>query len=681
MGIKNFTRKQFIHRVMLLGGALAAIASSPLKSFGRKGRRKPPAYGDPAPGTPQAFRDLIEQHKFTHELGTDSGTGISPDTGVPPLVSSDQSFSVFTKPEHVMHAKSSSPLSPLPGVDNAKDFDDRDVYHGIAPEYDVGGDHKNARGESLFPAGSWPEEKHVEMHAVHHVTEIIKGVATPCFAYQVGSHPSFPGPTYLVEAGEALVVRTINDLHDVEISTHQHGGCVPSHADGYPDFWCLPGKIRDYFYPNVVHRELLSDGSESDQFDESYWQSTMWYHDHSMDITGFTVAQGLAGYYLMVDPLERGLMESGVLPNIFENEYGIHDIPLVIQDTRLNEDGSIHYDFLDHAGRLGDIFMVNGKASPRLTVQPRKYRFRMLNGSNARVYMLRLSDGGKFLQIGKDSYMLPNAFGLDEVMMMSGERTDLIVDFSKYSEGEEVYLENWMEQTDGRGPDGVGRKAQQRLIKFVVKGTAQGNISVEDGTELRPHVGVLTSGVPIAGKFEWKTDRKNGAWTVNGELFNPLRSDVEPVAGTVQRWFVENKSGGWWHPFHIHLTGSEINKRPRGDDLPSVKERERFDAVGPHKVDMIALANNTRREINVRLQTFDGPFVLHCHTVEHEDMRMMAVMDVRTPGTDRHEMDGEEHIPSEISGMPEDFHADGFFEHFGDVGRLIGRGVGFDHLK
>ena len=161
MGIKNFTRKQFIHRVMLLGGALAAIASSPLKSFGRKGRRKPPAYGDPAPGTPQAFRDLIEQHKFTHELGTDSGTGISPDTGVPPLVSSDQSFSVFTKPEHVMHAKSSSSLSPLPGVDNAKDFDDRDVYHGIAPEYDVGGDHKNARGESLFPAGSWPEEKHV----------------------------------------------------------------------------------------------------------------------------------------------------------------------------------------------------------------------------------------------------------------------------------------------------------------------------------------------------------------------------------------------------------------------------------------------------------------------------------------------------------------------------------------
>jgi FtsP/CotA-like multicopper oxidase with cupredoxin domain len=277
--------------------------------------------------------------------------------------------------------------------------------------------------------------------------------------------------------------------------------------------------------------------------------------------------------------------------------------------------------------------------------------------------------------------MLPSAFGLDEVMMMSGERADIIIDFSKYTEGEEIYLENWMEQTDGRGPDGVGRKAQQQLIKFVVKGTAQGNISVEDGTELRPHVGVLTSGVPIAGEFEWKTDRKNGAWTVNGELFNPLRSDVEPVAGTAQRWFVENKSGGWWHPFHIHLTGSEINKRPRGDDLPSVKERERFDAVGPHKVDMISLANNTRREINVRLQTFDGPFVLHCHTVEHEDMRMMAVMDIRTPGTDRHEMDGEEHIPSEISGMPEDFHADGFFEHFGDVGRLIGRGVGFDHLK
>ena len=98
----------------------------------------------------------------------------------------------------------------------------------------------------------------------------------------------------------------------------------------------------------------------------------MWYHDHAMDITGHNVAVGLAGFYIVSDALEDDMIARNVLPEI-DGEF---DIPMVFQDQRLNVDGSIFYDFLDHNGRLGDIWVVNGVAQPKLHVKRRKYRFR-----------------------------------------------------------------------------------------------------------------------------------------------------------------------------------------------------------------------------------------------------------------------------------------------------------------
>jgi spore coat protein A len=210
--------------------------------------------------------------------------------------------------------------------------------------------------------------------------EMIPGIRTPVLGYD----GMVPGPTFKVRIGQPIVVRQFNDLVDTELSTHLHGGHNPAHSDGFPNFYILPGKSRDYFYTNTV--PLLNGKAD---FSES--PSTCWYHDHAMDISGDTLIHGLCGFYLQCDDLELSLIAGNVLPG------DPFDIPVMIQDRSFNADGTIFYDPLDHNGYLGDVYCVNGKAFPKLHVQRRKYRFRFLNGCYARHLELRLSDSRSFL--------------------------------------------------------------------------------------------------------------------------------------------------------------------------------------------------------------------------------------------------------------------------------------------
>jgi FtsP/CotA-like multicopper oxidase with cupredoxin domain len=202
--------------------------------------------------------------------------------------------------------------------------------------------------------------------------------------------------------------------------------------------------------------------------------STQWYHDHThlpeidLGITGQNVYMGLAGFCLLFDELEQGLIDSGVLPAA---EF---DIPLVLQDRVFTADGALIYDPDDDNfnGVLGDVFVINGKAQPKFNVERRKYRFRILNGSNARFWELRLSDPDmKFVEIGADSWLLGEALipvGIDEdgarvntVRLTPAERADVIIDFR--SAPDVVYLENIVVQDNGRGPDDVKIPGKQVL--------------------------------------------------------------------------------------------------------------------------------------------------------------------------------------------------------------------------
>ena len=181
------------------------------------------------------------------------------------------------------------------------------------------------------------------------------------------------------------------DTPDVRTVVHLHGANVEAHSDGHPEAWFS----RDYKY---VGRKF-----EREVYEYTNHQAggTLWYHDHALGITRLNVYAGLAGFYLIRDFLEERL-------NLPKGDY---EIPIMIQDKAFNEDGSLFYP--DNATPpvdnpvpstpsffFGNTIAVNGKLWPYLEVEPRKYRFRILNASNVRAYELKLSNNGVFRQIG-----------------------------------------------------------------------------------------------------------------------------------------------------------------------------------------------------------------------------------------------------------------------------------------
>ncbi len=165
------------------------------------------------------------------------------------------------------------------------------------------------------------------------------------------------------------------------MSVHLHGGHTPPDSDGLPNDLVGPGATKTYVYPN------------------NQPGATFWYHDHAIDVTGRHAYMGLAGFYIVTDPAESTLG----LPS------GANDVALIIQDRLFNTDGSLNYPLTDATittGVIGDTLLVNGAIQPYLQVARRKMRFRILNGSNARIYKLALSTGQPLTQIASDGGLL-----------------------------------------------------------------------------------------------------------------------------------------------------------------------------------------------------------------------------------------------------------------------------------
>jgi FtsP/CotA-like multicopper oxidase with cupredoxin domain len=575
-----------------------------------------------------------------------------------------------------------------------------DVAHGIAPEFGHCPDWN--RKQSGFSAGNTHEHEFGLFTEETRHQFVPFGPEVPVLTYRDETTPpgsgNIPGPTVVAEYLEPVVLRDSSRLtrdrttagHDIETSVHLHGTHAPAHADGFPDFYCLAGEARDFFYPNIAPRKTdpgtLYAPVCSGEYDETWIPSTLWYHDHAMDITGFTVSHGLAGFYLVFDDKQRQLADAGVLPQIggrdaFDNPL---DIGLALQDQRFNADGTLFYDFLDHDGRLGNVFTVNGLVQPKHTVERRKYRFRILNASNARAYELRLSTRRKMSIIGTDTWLLPRAIEVESFQLAQSQRQDVIIDFR--GAPDEVYLENILIQEEGRKADKIDRSRPTKLLKFEVKGGNYSETPVVDGTPIRGFKDIDPNGQfafhredEIVATRRFAFDRSNGAWTLNNRFFNPRRADAVPELGYgAERWIFENPSGGWWHPVHTHLEGFQI-KQINGR-LPR-RERQ-FNS------DSVALEGEFTAELFIKWRTFAGPFVFHCHALEHEDMRMMGVNDP-TPGPHglgdaldlNPPLDAETRINPLVSGVLPDceqLEAENriYFEEVGDTEILAGRGVG-----
>ncbi|MDX6533333.1 MAG: hypothetical protein QOF68_1077 [Gaiellales bacterium] len=407
--------------------------------------------------------------------------------------------------------------------------------------------------------------------------QLLPGPKTPVW----GFNGMVPGPTLPLFVGRTAIVTQFNRL-PVPVSTHLHGGRTPAASDGHPFDLISPGGSRVHTYPSHLR------------------YAPLWYHDHADHATGANVWRGLAGNTLMIDSRD----------DEFQLPSGQFNVPLMIFDRLFNADNTLLYPHdpeggpaqVVQKGALGDVIMVNGTPQPRFAVKRRKYRFRILNASNARQYLLALDRELPFTVVASDGGFLPTPVKTFQLPVGNAERYDVVVDFSKVPSNSKVVMRNLA---------GEGRTSQ--VMRFDV------GEAVPDASRVPDTLRTLDINAADAVETrEFVFERRHGAWVINGELFDRDRIDAFPRLNTVEIWKLVNKSGGWTHPVHLHLAHFEVldrNGRP-----PKPWER------GPK--DTVMVGPNETIRVAALFEGFRGIYVFHCHNIEHEDHDMMSQFEV-----------------------------------------------------
>jgi FtsP/CotA-like multicopper oxidase with cupredoxin domain len=422
---------------------------------------------------------------------------------------------------------------------------------------------------------------------------VIPGLTTTMWGY----NGVFPGPTFRAARHRRFRVRFINDLpvrhpvlgYEPATSTHFHGGQSLPQYDGYASDITRPGQFKDYLYDN----------------DEE--SRTAWYHDHVVHRTAENVYMGLAGQYHIVDPEDA----------VFRLPSGNYELPLIVNDVAFTADGQLLFDDRDHSGPMGDVIMVNGVPWPAMPVEPRKYRFRMLNASIARGYRLTLSPAAPMTVIGTDAGLVGRTVSTGVLRMGMGERYDVVIDFAPFR-GRRVELRN-LGVDNTIDFDNTGKVMAFDVLDVTPDPTNNGPVPAT----LRPENPVLALRPATATRTRrLQFDRQGGDWTINnGETWEDVvrsgfrRIIADPALGAVEVWEFVNESGGWFHPVHLHTTDWLVLSR--NGRAPAAYEN-----AGPK--DVVYLAENERIRVIQRFGPHEGRFMLHCHNNSHEDHDMMS---------------------------------------------------------
>src|SRR5258708_1230299 len=283
------------------------------------------------------------------------------------------------------------------------------------------------------------------------------------------------GPTYHQISGQTILVRNVNSLPSNNggfginsVTTHLHNNHTPSESDGFPCDYFAQNQFYDQHYPGAL-AGFASDHQPNGDINESL--STLWYHDHRVDFTAQNTYKGLAGFFLLFNQFDTGDQTTG-----FHLPTAPYDIPMLVADRCFDPTSSLlTFDLFNLDGILGDKFLVNGVIQPVLHVHPRRYRFRWLDSGPSRFYQIYITDlnnlsaNNQFWQISNDGNLLPTPVQVPAVQMRVAERADVIIDCSAFA-GKTIYLENRLEQVNGRGPTGNLLSAGQGnlLLQIVV---------------------------------------------------------------------------------------------------------------------------------------------------------------------------------------------------------------------
>src|SRR5918995_5917224 len=264
----------------------------------------------------------------------------------------------------------------------------------------------------------------VRLTAQQEIVEVVPGKSSELWAYRAERDgKTYVNPTFRVKKGKEFSAEFANDL-DEETTVHWHGLHVEWQMDGHPFRPVAPGATYRYAFP-------LQDRG-----------GTYWYHPHPHGGTARQTYAGLAGFFLVEDEEQQRLAEA------LDLRVGETDIPLLIQDKILDESGNFVYEpdaMAVDMGYEGDVVLVNLTPTPYLEVGTRIYRFRLLNGSNARTYRLAFTKAGEeellpYQVIGTDGGLLDRPREAREVFLSSAERVDVLLDLSGFEVGEEVVL-------------------------------------------------------------------------------------------------------------------------------------------------------------------------------------------------------------------------------------------------
>ncbi|HEY6003295.1 MAG TPA: multicopper oxidase domain-containing protein [Anaeromyxobacter sp.] len=482
----------------------------------------------------------------------------------------------------------------------------------------------------------------------------------------------------------------------VPIVTHLHGAHVDPESDGFPEAWYLPNanNITDCATSSVPGCFFTrgsnygnapgfapAPGQATFVYRNDQHSATLWYHDHVLGMTRVNVYSGLAGFYLLRDAYEKSLNLPG--------PYGKYEIPLVIQDRSFNTDGSLFYPssrvffdgfagpFIPTPGSdispywnpefFGNVMTVNGKTWPKLNVEPRKYRFRFLNGSDSR--WLQVEFGNKSMKpvalnfniIGTEGGLITGApVGTDFLRLGPAERLDVVVDFSGFPVGTRLVLMNVAPDSPFGGSVSPGNASDPgttgQVMAFDVVPLVAPDTSVlpatlnppPDGFE--PKANVTPRNLTIT-EFDSIIDPAGPSEAQLGDAFGPLPWSAPITENikqfTTERWSIVNRTADA-HPIHVHQTQFRVVSRtpidlaafdaaiaacqatPTAPSCPPnpnnfVKKGATASPAFPWEAGPKDTLQTNPGEMTKLDAFFDIPglYVWHCHIISHEDNEMM----------------------------------------------------------
>lgn len=464
-------------------------------------------------------------------------------------------------------------------------------------------------------------------------SELIKGERTSL--QQIPD--SYLGPIIRVKPNQKIRIRYKHELPGESI-IHWHGLHVPQEMDGHPRFAINTGE--EFVYEFVVNNR----------------PGTYWFHPHPHGITGYQVYRGLAGMFIIEDSQTR-------LPS------GKYEVPLVIQDRTFDSSNQLVYlgnTMMERmVGFLGNKILVNGQSNTSMQVDKATYRFRVLNGSNSRIYKLAWSDGVHLTVIGTDGGLLSKPTDKPYMMLGPGERIEIWRDFSSINSGEQISLISLAFNSGtnmgmmGRGGEmGPGMMRERNhmqssnntsdlfidngdaftVYNFIVSENAGEVMTLPENFEPIKEMN-LSEFVNHNSPRQFNFHFQRMQWLINGKTFEMNEvADWEKVKlGTTEVWEFTNDGGGGGmmgnmmsmpHPVHIHGLQFQIIERDVSGVSPAVWNSMKEGFIDEGWQDTFLLLPDMRVKVALRFENYTGIFLYHCHNLEHEDMGMMRNYEV-----------------------------------------------------